>query len=256
MKKMFCLFILLLMVMIPLTAHADIREYGIEDSNISYRDYYDDYDGYNYNYNYDDNYYNYRYYPYSSYDYYEEGVGVVIILMYLFIVFASLVLNVIFRWRVFKKAGRNGWEALIPFYSTWVFFEISGLQGALVLLCLIPCFGYFILAILNIIAYIYLAKRFNKSGGFAVLLILLPLIGMGILAFDKSTYSKEEKTNTNTVNNDKKEEKVEAIAPVTPEEPKKSDTKDNSKKKDRYCKNCGNPVLEDDQFCFNCGKKL
>ena len=30
------------------------------------------------------------------------------------------VIQLIGKWEIFKKAGRKGWEAIIPLYSTWI----------------------------------------------------------------------------------------------------------------------------------------
>lgn len=37
-----------------------------------------------------------------------------------------IVLQIIGEWKVFKKAGKKGWEAIIPYYNTWTLIEISG----------------------------------------------------------------------------------------------------------------------------------
>ena len=38
-----------------------------------------------------------------------------------------LVLYIVGYVKLFKKAGRDGWEAIIPFYNDWVLVEISEL---------------------------------------------------------------------------------------------------------------------------------
>ena len=39
---------------------------------------------------------------------------------------AILVLIIVARWQVFKKAGQPGWAAIIPFYSDYVLYKIAG----------------------------------------------------------------------------------------------------------------------------------
>ena len=91
--------------------------------------------------------------------------------------------------KIFKKAGRkDAWAAWIPIYNTYVLFEIAGRPGWWVFLAFIPFFGGLVLFVLSIIAYIDLAKSFGKSGGFAVLLLLLPIIGYPMLAFGDAAY--------------------------------------------------------------------
>ena len=43
-------------------------------------------------------------------------------------IYAGLILTVVGKWKVFKKAGKNGWEALIPYYNTWVLCEIADIK--------------------------------------------------------------------------------------------------------------------------------
>ncbi len=39
---------------------------------------------------------------------------------------AILVLVIVARWQIFKKAGQPGWAAIIPFYSDYVLYKIAG----------------------------------------------------------------------------------------------------------------------------------
>ncbi len=112
------------------------------------------------------------------------GIWIFILLIWIFIIFC--------KWRIFKKAGRQGWEAVIPIYSTWILFEIVGLKGWYVLLNFIPFIGNLIFFIFSIIANIRLAKSFGKDGAFAIGLILIPIVFLPILAFGKSTYTKQD----------------------------------------------------------------
>lgn len=104
------------------------------------------------------------------------------------------VFKIICRWIIFKKAGKEGWEAVIPYYSSWTYYEISGYPGwfALISLCaFIPYLGWaasIAILVFDILAGISLAKKFGKSEGFGVLLALLPIVGLPILAFGKDQY--------------------------------------------------------------------
>ena len=66
----------------------------------------------------------------SDYDMFSSllGLSLGLILFVSIIALAIIVLYVIGTWKLFKKAGKQGWEALIPFYSTYVLVEISGLN--------------------------------------------------------------------------------------------------------------------------------
>ena len=48
-------------------------------------------------------------------------------IFFIMIIIVLLVLYFIGLWKLFQKAGKNGWEAIVPFYNTWVLVEISGL---------------------------------------------------------------------------------------------------------------------------------
>jgi hypothetical protein len=41
-------------------------------------------------------------------------------------------------WKIFEKAGRPGWEAIIPLYSAYILLKIVGKPGWWLLLYLIP----------------------------------------------------------------------------------------------------------------------
>ena len=107
---------------------------------------------------------------------------------YFIFILIICVISVIATWKIFVKAGKPGWAAIIPFYNTYVLFELVGMKGRYVFLAFIPFVGSIILAVMNIIANVKLAKCFGKSDGFAVGLVLLNIIFLPILAFDDSTY--------------------------------------------------------------------
>lgn len=98
--------------------------------------------------------------------------------------FAVLIFGVYIMWRIFSKAGKPGWAAIIPIYNIIVLLEIVGKPWWWLLLLFIP----FVNIVILILVMIQLAKVFGKSGGFAVGLILLSIVFMAILAFDNSTY--------------------------------------------------------------------
>jgi hypothetical protein len=87
-------------------------------------------------------------------------------------------------WRIFTKAGKPGWAAIIPIYNTIVLLNIGGLSGWFVLLGLVPVVNI----ILAIIIYWNLGKAFGKGVGFQLGLIILSFIFIPILAFDSSRY--------------------------------------------------------------------
>ena len=85
---------------------------------------------------------------------------------------------------VFRKAGKPGWAAIVPFYNLYVLFDITWGSGMRFLLLLIPIYNI----ILGIQTQVRLARAFGKSGGFAAGLVFLPYIFIPLLAFGKETY--------------------------------------------------------------------
>ena len=112
------------------------------------------------------------------------GLGIISILFFVLTI-AVAVFYIYCYWRIFVKAGQQGWLAIIPIVNTVFLLIISGLSPWMILLVLIPGVGGLILAIMLCLS---LAKVFGKGGGFAVGLIFLPEIFIPILAFDKSKY--------------------------------------------------------------------
>ena len=140
-------------------------------------------------------------YDYSTYDYgttaAAAGLGAAWI-VYMIICIAIGVVMIISMWKMFEKAGRDGWIALIPFYNAWTLFEIGGLKGAYIFFAFIPCAGPIIYLVFEIKAYLEIARRFGKDTTFGVLSIFFPFVTFPILAFSDAKYSEgtaEKKTS-------------------------------------------------------------
>jgi hypothetical protein len=101
-----------------------------------------------------------------------------------FLYIAVIVLMIVGMWKVFVKAGKPGWAAIIPFYNMYVLLEIVGKPGWWLIMFFIPVVNIVFL----ILTYLELAPRFGKSAGFAVGLIFLPFVFFPILGLDSSQY--------------------------------------------------------------------
>ncbi|HOT02031.1 MAG TPA: DUF5684 domain-containing protein [Acidobacteriota bacterium] len=102
-----------------------------------------------------------------------------------FVIYAALIVLIIASlWKIFVKAGKPGWAAIVPIYNIIVLLEIVGRPLWWIVLLLIPC--------VNIVAAIMLtldlAKSFGKEIGFAIGMIILPFIFYPMLAFGSATY--------------------------------------------------------------------
>lgn len=109
------------------------------------------------------------------------GIGIALWL----VIIAVAVLTLIGQWKVFKKAGKNGYECLIPGHSTYALLEIGGLNTALFFIILIP-FGAIVLEFMT---NIEMAKKFGKSAGFGVLMTFFPFVCYPILGLGSAKYS-------------------------------------------------------------------
>lgn len=110
--------------------------------------------------------------------------GVVSSTAYWIVLAIVTVLLVIAWWRIFVKAGEEGWKSIIPFYNTYTMFKIAWGNGWLFLLCLIPCVN----AIVMIILEWKTCKAYGKGVGFFIGMLFLPNIFYLILGFDSSVY--------------------------------------------------------------------
>ena len=99
-----------------------------------------------------------------------------------------LVWAIICMWRMFQKAGLPGWGSLIPFYNIYLRLKMAGRSGRWLLSLLFPP----LFAIILIVTYFDIAKRFGKHWTFGLGLWFLYPIFVGILAFDKSTYTSKK----------------------------------------------------------------
>ncbi len=160
---------------------------------------------------------------YYTYDYYpnQAAFNQVMAWMsaYSFVWLAVAVFAIVCTWRIFTKAGQEGWKCLIPFYGAYVESKIvdytvyfwfllfgslgfsilvgiitgiaasnNSAQGLVTALAVLGLIYAIALLVMSIKYNIKLAKAFGQSGAFAVGLIFLPLIFRAILAFGSAQY--------------------------------------------------------------------
>jgi hypothetical protein len=108
------------------------------------------------------------------------AVGIGLGICYLVVI----LLIVISLWKIFVKAGKPGWAAIVPIYNVIVMLEIAGKPLWWFILLLIP-FVNIIVLILVLIAF---ARNFGKGVGFALGMLILPFIFYPVLAFGDARY--------------------------------------------------------------------
>jgi hypothetical protein len=87
-------------------------------------------------------------------------------------------------WKIYAKAGKPGWAALVPFYNTLVLLEFLGRPWWFLLLMFVPLAN----VVIEIIIIFDYAKSFGKSTAFGFGLLFLSIIFIPILAFGSSRY--------------------------------------------------------------------
>ncbi len=113
---------------------------------------------------------------------YEYGgeLGVIGTLLYMLVI----VFYIYCLWRIFVKAGKPGWAAIVPIYNMLVEFEIVGRPWWWLLLMFVPVVN----VVIGVIVLLDLAKVFGKGTGFGLGLIFLAFIFIPILAFGDDQY--------------------------------------------------------------------
>jgi hypothetical protein len=108
------------------------------------------------------------------------AVGIGLGICYLVVI----LLIIISMWKIFVKAGKPGWAAIVPIYNIIVMLEIAGKPLWWFILLLIP----FVNIIVLIMVLIAFAANFGKGVGFAIGLLILPFIFYPVLAFGDARY--------------------------------------------------------------------
>lgn len=177
--------------------------------------------------------------------------SIAILLILSIVIIAFLVFYFVCLWKLFKKAGKNGWEAIIPYYNTWVLIEIAGLNWWYFLISIsgtvISLIGLdslsFIATIggwaVNFFVFYNLAKKMHKAPiGFAIAGALVPGITVVVLALSK----------------DFQYDKSVTVSPNGPIGDKVSSN--NNESNEKYCLGCGQKLKQNVIFCENCGRKV
>lgn len=112
------------------------------------------------------------------------------------------IIMLISYWKMFKKAQKPGWAALIPIYNFIVMLEIAGMSWVYILLLFIPVANLIVLIMMNM----KIATKFKKSSAFGIGMTFIPIIFIPILAFsDETVEEKNENSNQfnamNVINN-------------------------------------------------------
>lgn len=100
------------------------------------------------------------------------------------------VLLVIAFWKMFEKAGEEGWKSIIPLYNTYILYKLTWGNGWFFLLNFIPCVN----VVVSIITCFKTAKAYGKGIGFGFGLLFLYNIFLLILGFGSAEYVGPDQT--------------------------------------------------------------
>ncbi len=120
----------------------------------------------------------------ENYDSYSSSASGPISGVFSIFAFALSIFVIAGFWKIFVKAGKPGWAAIIPIYNIIVLLEIVGKPVWWIILLLIPCVNL----IFAVWMYNLLSKSFGQNEGFTIGLLFLPFIFFPLLGFGNYRY--------------------------------------------------------------------
>lgn len=113
----------------------------------------------------------------------DPNAMIVFLIVTWFVSMLVAVLMLVSMWKLYAKAGKPGWAAIVPVYNVIVMLEIVGRPLWWIFLFFIPL-ANFVAAIILMLDF---AKAYGKSTGYGVLMLFFPVIMYPVLAFGKNT---------------------------------------------------------------------
>lgn len=141
----------------------------------------------------------------------EQNLSFGLVATYVVVAVAYLVLVIVGNWKIFSKAGKPGWGAIVPVYNEYLPFKIaegtgttfwislvaqivSGITFALyqknggAVLLIVALIASIVSLVLWVRMNVLLARSFGKGVGFGICLLLFPFICTLILGFGSARY--------------------------------------------------------------------
>lgn len=117
------------------------------------------------------------------------GLLIQVLVLFIVITFESV-------WKIYRKAGKEGWACIVPIYGAFVLLEIVKKPSWWFFLLLIP--------FVNIVFAIWivnsLAQRFGKDEGYTIGLLFLPFVFYPLLGMSDLKYIDDEIELANSEN--------------------------------------------------------
>ena len=114
----------------------------------------------------------------------DEGAAFAAAIVFFLLYFVFAIFAIITMWKLYRKANKPGWAAIVPVYNYVVLLEIVGRPIWWILLSFVPLVNIYV----AFVVALDLAKSFGKSTGFGVANFFVPFITYPILAFSKGSH--------------------------------------------------------------------
>ena len=92
---------------------------------------------------------------------------------------AAVLATLAAMWKVFERAGEPGWAVIVPIYNLYVLTKVAQVSALWIVAMLIP----FVNIIAGFVVSNGVARRFGKSAGFGIGLMLVPFLFYPMLAW-------------------------------------------------------------------------
>ena len=195
---------------------------------------------------------------------YSELDGLKTFAMFLLVFFIFFLAMEIFYYvsscLMYKKAGNSGWEAIIPFYNSWVYVEIAGLDwwwflvlNSVFVISVIGDGQYAIIAgLVSLFGYFCcnynISKKLHRDIGFAILMTIFPYVMIPIIRLSKK-YQFDSSVSVSEMG-PFGDNKVQSSVQTT------TYNENNGDSTHKFCSYCGAEIKQGYNFCEQCGNKV
>ena len=187
-------------------------------------------------------------------------LGIGLIILCALIIIPVVIVYLIGLWKVFEKAGRKGWEALIPCYNSWVLTEITGAAWWYAVIIIVDSLNLLngplgdIISIAACVSWFFvfynLGKKFHKGISFSILTTIFTFVMIPIAGFSKSyQFDGSVMVSENGPIGDAKQNNS-----YTGTEYKREENFGNNDV--NYCQHCGGQIKNGAKYCSHCGTEI
>ena len=187
-----------------------------------------------------------------------ETFVIIFIVFFCIIPLGFAIIAIIGQYKMFEKAGVEGWKAIIPLYNLYVAgTEVGKLNSgwgiAALIGLLVPGIGSIVTICATININYAVAKKFGEGDTGVILTILFAPIMYCVYGFGKATYNR----NIDVPEHGLFSGVVSSVTGTNNTNTNKSTNDESSERSERkFCPSCGSPVKPTDKFCKSCGNPL